>query len=207
MSSDLAASDPFAEIRQLDEPCRIGVIADTHIYDGGRRRLPDGVLRLFTRADVDLLVHLGDANVMSVLEELGSLAPLIAVPGNNDEPDIHFLLDETVTFSAGERTFGVLHGHGGRSARIEAARRFAGKVDCVLFGHSHQPMIDRKRDTILFNPGSATDRRFAEHFGIGLIDVADGAISPDLILYQDPDHLDHVDVTRTIVEPLSEGTS
>jgi len=102
----------------------------------------------------------------------------------------------------GERTFGVLHGHTGRTARDEAVRRFVGKVDCVLFGHSHKPLIDQVDDTILFNPGSATDRRWNEHFGIGMIWVEDGVIYPELIVYTDADHLDNVDVsTRGDVRP------
>ena len=186
---------PATRKRRFDDPATIGVIADTHIYPGGRRQVPGGVLRLFERARLDLLVHLGDVNSRHVLEELAEIAPLIAVPGNNDDPELQYMLTETTRFRVGERTFGVLHGHGGRTARDEAVRRFVGKVDCVLFGHSHKPLIDQVDDTILFNPGSATDRRWNEHFGVGLIRVADGVIDPELIVYQDPDHLDNIDVS------------
>lgn len=186
---------PATSKRRFDDPCTIGVIADTHIYTGGRRTIPDGVIRLFERAQLDVLVHLGGVNSRHILEELADLAPLIAVPGNNDDPELHYMLTETTRFTVGERTFGVLHGHGGRSARSEATRRFVGKVDCVLFGHSHQPLIDQVDDTILFNPGSATDRRWNEHFGIGVIGVQNGEIHPELLLYQDADHLDNIDVS------------
>lgn len=188
---------PATSQRRFDDPITIGVIADTHIYPGGRRVIPPGVIRLFERAGLDLLIHLGDVNSRHVLEELAEIAPLIAVPGNNDDPELQYMLTETTRFTVGERTFGVLHGHTGRTAREEAVRRFVGKVDCVLFGHSHKPLIDQVDDTILFNPGSATDRRWNEHFGIGLIRVRDGTIDPELILYQDPDHLDNIDVSST----------
>jgi uncharacterized protein len=186
---------PATSQRRFDEPLTIGVIADTHIYTGSRRVVPPGVIRLFERARIGLLVHLGDANSRAVLEELAELAPLIAVPGNNDDPELHYMLTETTRFQVGERTFGVLHGHGGRSAKTEAIRRFAGKVDCALFGHSHMPLLDKAEGTILFNPGSATDRRWHEHFGVGLIRVEGGEIVPDLILYQNADHLDNIDVS------------
>lgn len=140
------------------------------------------------------MVHLGDANTQLVLEELAEVAPLIAVPGNNDDPELHYMLPETTRFWIGDRSFAVLHGHGGRSARIEAKRRFAAKVDCVLFGHSHQPLIEKVGDTILFNPGSATDRRRSQHFGVGMITVENGAIEPELMLYLDGDHLDNIEV-------------
>lgn len=186
---------PATSQRRFDDPLLIGVIADTHIYPGGRRVVPPGVTRLFERAGIELLVHLGDANSRIVLEELAELAPLIAVPGNNDDQELHDMLTETTRFTVGERSFGVLHGHGGKSAKLEAIRRFVGKVDCVLFGHSHIPLIEQVDDTILFNPGSATDRRWHEHFGVGLIRVADGRIEPELILYQNADHLDNIDVS------------
>lgn len=186
---------PATSQRRFDDPCTIGVISDTHVYPHGRRRIPDGVIRLFERANLDLLVHLGDVNSRHVLEELAELAPLIAVPGNNDDPELHFMLTETTRFQVGDRTFGVLHGHTGRTAREEAVKRFVGKVDCVLFGHSHKPLIDQVDDTILFNPGSATDRRWNEHFGIGIVWVEGGVIYPELIVYKDPDHLDNIDVS------------
>ena len=185
------------ERREFEAPLTIGVISDTHIYPHGRRAVPDGVLRLFDRAEIDLLVHLGDVNTRMVLEELADIAPLIAVPGNNDDPELVFMLPETTRFTVGRHTFGVLHGHGGRSARSEAIRRFAGKVDLVMFGHSHMPLLERVDETILFNPGSATDRRWHEHFGVGLIRV-DERIRPDLVLYQDPDHLDNIDVSTYV---------
>lgn len=206
MSSDSEELEPVTSRRVFADPCRIGVIADTHIYAGGKRKIPAGVMRLFERAELDIVVHLGDANVRKVLEELAAIAPLIAVPGNNDDLAMHSMLPETVRFQVENRSFGVLHGHGGRTARSEAERRFAGKVDCVLFGHSHQPLIDRVDDTILFNPGSATDRRWSEYFGVGLIDVYRGEISPELILYLDADHLDNVDVSPRHYSKRNQGT-
>jgi putative phosphoesterase len=180
--------------RTFEAPLTIGVISDTHIYTGSRRIIHPAIYRLYERAGVDLMVHLGDANSRSVLEEIAEFAPLLAVPGNNDDDDLQFLLPETVRITVGKHTFGMLHGHGGRSARDEAIRRFVDKVDCVLFGHSHKPLLEKVRETVLFNPGSATERRWNPHFGIGLITVTEEAFTPDLIVYSDPEHLDNVDV-------------
>lgn len=185
---------PITDRREWRDPCRFGVIADTHVTVSGRRAIPDGVPRLFERARPDFIVHLGDANTIGVLEMLAGIAPLIAVPGNNDDLDVYELLSPVERFQVGERSFAAIHGDGGRSARSEAERQFAGMVDCVLFGHSHQPLIEQADGTILFNPGSATDRRWGEHFGIGLISVVDGRIDPELILYQHGDHLDNITI-------------
>lgn len=194
MSRRAHQAGPATSQRVFDAPLRIGVISDTHIYTGGRRELHPAITRLFRRARADLMVHLGDANSRSVLEEIAEIAPLIAVPGNNDDDDLQVILPQTTRFSVGRFTFGVLHGHGGRSARDEAIRRWAGKVDCVLFGHSHKPLLERVDGTTLFNPGSATDRRWHPHFGVGLIVVEEDRFSPDLIVYAHPEHLDNVPV-------------
>ncbi len=185
---------PFTPQRFFDAPLTIGVISDTHIYTGSRRELHPEVIGLFERARVDLMIHLGDANSRSVLEEIAEIAPLIAVPGNNDDEELQNILSETTRIKVGRFTFGIIHGHGGRSAREEAVRRWAGKVDCVLFGHSHKPLIDKVNNTVLFNPGSASERRWNPHFGVGLIRVTDEAFSPDLIVFSDPNHLHNVRV-------------
>lgn len=187
---------PTTSKRAFDAPLTIGVISDTHIYAGSRRQLDDGVKRLFGRAGVELLVHLGDANTLDVLEELAELAPLIAVRGNNDEEDLQYTLPLTTRFTVGQKTFAAIHGHGGRSARDVAIERWAGKVDCVLFGHSHLPLIEQERGTILFNPGSPTDRRWHPHFGVGVISVDKSGIQPDLVLFEHPDHLDSITFTQ-----------
>jgi predicted phosphodiesterase len=83
----------------------------------------------------------------------------------------------------------LLHGHGGASARSEARRRAAPGVACVVYGHSHVPLIELEGETILFNPGSATDRRWQEHFGVGLLHVTDEKVDPELVLYDDPRQL------------------
>lgn len=189
---------PTTESRAFDVPLRIGVIADTHLYDRRGTAMPAPVLDLFRRANLGLIVHLGDANTRAVLEQLAGIAPLVAVVGNNDDVELYTTLPETATFTVGKHRFAALHGHGGRTARDEAIRRFRGHADCVLFGHSHRPLIEQLDDTVFFNPGSATDRRWHEHFGVGLIDVWADRFQPDLILFSHPDHLVNIDVSEGV---------
>jgi len=189
MSSELDDLGPVTAARSFAASLTIGVLADTHLYPRRGITLPQPILELFRRAEVGLLLHLGDANTRAVLEQLTPLAPLIAVAGNNDDFELQETLPEAVQFTVGPFRFAALHGHGGRTARDEAIRRFSGGVDCVLFGHSHKPLLERVADTILFNPGSATDRRWHEHFGLGVIHVDSGRITPELILFDEPRHL------------------
>jgi putative phosphoesterase len=184
----------LTEERSFTVPLTIGVISDTHLYARRGTELPAPVLDLFRRAHVGLLVHLGDANTRAVLEHLSGIAPLLAVVGNNDDTELQFTLPHSLRFTVGPYTFGAIHGHGGRTAREVARKRFAGKVDCALFGHSHKPLIETVDDTVFFNPGSATERRWSEHFGIGLITVTGEKFTPDLILFGNPAHLANIKV-------------
>ncbi len=190
-----AQSVGVTDLRKFSTPLTIGVISDTHVYPRGVRRLPEEALDLFQRFAVGLIVHAGDVNHPEVLKRLAQEAPVIAVAGNNDDSELRRFLPATMTFSVGPYRFAVLHGHGNRSARV-AARRLASAADCVIYGHSHIPLIEEESGTIFFNPGSATDRRWHEHFGLGVIHVDSGRITPELILFDEPRHLVNIRPSR-----------
>ncbi len=181
--------------RSFAAPLTIGVISDTHIYAGGRRSLPPQILDLFRRFEVDLLLHGGDVNTIEVLAELGRIAPVIAVQGNNDTPEVCEVAPDGVEFRVGRFRFALVHGHGGRSARAEAIRRYGGTADCVVYGHSHIPESSREGSTVLFNPGSATERRWHPHFGIGLIRVGTERCQPELLLFANPRELERIEAS------------
>lgn len=171
-------------------PLTIGVISDTHIFGGGgSRKLPDEVLDLFGRFDVDLIVHVGDIVIEDVLDTLAAVAPVIAVYGNNEPVKLWKALPERIVLTVGEHRIGVVHGHGGATARATAKAAFAEPMDLVIYGHSHIPMIEETDGVVYFNPGSPTDRRWSGHFGIGIITIDEQGIRPELILFDAPAHL------------------
>lgn len=169
-------------------PLVIAVIADTHVFDGGARRLSPEVPALFRRWGVDLILHAGDVGSGSVLAVLAEIAPVLAVRGNNEAPALAEALPEVVRFRVGRARFVLLHGLEGKTARL-AARRYAAEADVVVYGHSHIPKMERLGEAILFNPGSPTDRRWGPHFGVGRIVVAKHGIEPELVLFDDPRQL------------------
>ena len=56
----------------------IGVISDTHIPHF--KKLPEAIWEHF--AEVELIIHAGDLSVLSVIAELETIAPVVAVQGN-----------------------------------------------------------------------------------------------------------------------------
>ena len=177
---------------RVASPVLLGVVGDTHISPTTRGRSLHPVIELFRRANVELILHAGDAGHASVLESLQQVAPTVAVRGNADPPDLVETLPDRVWIDAGSRVVLLLHGHHGKTA-LKAARAAAKpEIDLIVFGHSHKPLIDQEGSTILFNPGSPTERRWNPHFGIGLVRVSDAEVEPELVLFDDIRHLANV---------------
>ena len=179
----------------VSSPLRLGVVSDTHGSVPPSRRTFEFVAEFFGSAGVDLILHAGDAGHVSVLETLEAVAPIVTVRGNADPLDLIEVLPDRVWIEAGDRTVLLLHGHHGKTAVTAARAAAEPAIDLVVFGHSHRPLIDREGTTILFNPGSPVERRWNPHFGLGLIDVSDEEIKPELVLFEDRRHLANVAVS------------
>jgi putative phosphoesterase len=163
---------------------RIAALSDTHLPRGARR-LPEACLEQLRAAD--LILHGGDFSALSVLEELQALGPPVqAVYGNADEPALRELLPKDLVVDAGGARIGMTHIPGPAAGREERLRRRFPGCDAVLFGHTHQPVVERLpgeggRDVWLLNPGSPTERRRAPCHSMLLLEVAGGEIRPELL--------------------------
>ncbi len=150
------------------------MLSDTH----SPRRwkgCPAAVATQLQQADV--ILHAGDVCTGDVLDLLAEYAPVHAVMGNNDLPEVsEWGAPETLELDLEGLAVGMIHDSGpatGRTARMR--RRFPG-ADLVVFGHSHIPMDVAADGVRIFNPGSPTDRRRQPHGTIGVLDIADGAL-------------------------------
>ena len=148
---------------------RIIVVADTHM-PRRNRELPRALLDAFAGADA--IFHLGDFTSVEVLHRLRQFAPVHAVHGNNDDPDLTATLPLVERTTVGSKEFVLLHGHVAGSSALLAARAVTGG-DAVLFGHSHRAYCAVEDGRLFFNPGSPTDRRWSEHRSFGVIEVGD----------------------------------
>jgi putative phosphoesterase len=142
-------------------PLRVGLISDTH-----------GLLRpeaaAFLRGS-DLIVHAGDICDASVLEALGTIAPTVAVRGNNDRGAWAGSLRESELVEVGSVVLYVIHD----VAAIDLDPEAAG-VRVVVSGHSHKPSAEERGGVLFVNPGSAGPRRFKLPISIAEL-VVDGA--------------------------------
>jgi len=139
----------------------VGVISDTH---GLVRPAAIEALR-----GSELIIHCGDVGDPGVLAALRALAPVRAVRGNNDKGSWAAQLPCSDVVEAGGQMLYVLHDVSDLDLE-PAAAGFA----AVLAGHSHRPLVERRRGVLYVNPGSAGPRRFKLP-----IAVAQLVVSPD----------------------------
>jgi uncharacterized protein len=128
----------------------------------------------------DRILHAGDVCTASVLDELAQFAPVTAVVGNNDGPDIAaWGAAETVTLDLAGLRVGMIHDSGAATGRLPRMRRAFPAAGLVVFGHSHIPLDSGPAadgGLRIFNPGSPTDRRRQPHGTIGVLHIDDGAL-------------------------------
>ena len=134
----------------------VGLISDTH---GLLRR--EAVAAL---AGVDRILHAGDVGRPEILDPLRAIAPVTAVRGNVDTSGWADTLPyDTVVFIEGFNIY-MLHNLRQMTINPKAAR-----MDVVVSGHSHKPLIETVDDVLYVNPGSAGPRRFTLPISVGFL--------------------------------------
>jgi uncharacterized protein len=153
------------------------VLTDTHISRRARR-LPEQLVPYLKRAD--LILHAGDLIEASLLDELALYAPVRAVRGNVDLPEVD--LPETLEFYLGGVRVAMVHDSGRREGRRRRlARRFP-DARVIVFGHSHVPFLEDEDGLLLLNPGSPTDKRRQPRHTFALLWVEEGQARAEVVI-------------------------
>jgi putative phosphoesterase len=146
----------------------VGVISDTH-----------GLIRpeaLAALRGCEMILHAGDVGTPEVLEALRSLAPLVAVRGNNDHGPWASTLPEWETVEVGGCLLYLLHD----VAHLDLDPRAAG-LRAVISGHSHRPAIESRDGVLFLNPGSAGPRRFTLPIALARLEIARGRLEARIV--------------------------
>lgn len=154
-----------------DGSLRLAVVADTH------SALHPNALNVLRSLKPDVMLHAGDIGEHSVLNELSSVCPVLAVRGNIDVRLPGFADRLVIDVASSERLLLrvlLVHiGVYGPKLRADVARLArAESASVVVCGHSHVPFIGSDRGLTVFNPGSAGPRRFNLPILLGTIDVS-----------------------------------
>lgn len=157
---------------------KIAVISDTHTM-GMSRAVPAGAWPYLESADH--ILHAGDVCDPALLDELKSLAPLTAVMGNCDGPEVRSwgVPDETQVVLGGVNV-AMLHDSGLKGGRATRMRRRFPDARVVVSGHSHIPWNTDEEGLLLFNPGSPTWKRQAPFTSMGILWIENGNVEGDI---------------------------
>ena len=145
---------------------KLAILSDTH----GLLR-PEVAERLKT---ADAILHGGDVNKPSIVDQLKQYAPLYIVRGNNDKEWAE-QLPHDLTVTLGGVTFYLVHN------KKEVPADLSG-VDVVVFGHSHKYLLEEKDGVLWLNPGSCGPRRFHQEITMMMAEVEDGTLRVEKIV-------------------------
>ena len=168
---------------------RIGLISDTHLTDPATD-LDPGVYREF--AGVDLILHLGDIYDTFVLDRLEQVAPVIGIQAYPDPVDPRIAPIQILELEG--LTVGMIHNLGFPETSINTdvgvvipsrppaqdilMRKFGKRLDIVIFGDTHEELVDEQQGILFINPGSATFPGIKHALGspgtIAMLEINDG---------------------------------
>jgi len=169
---------------QLREYCptkTVGLISDTHI-PARAKNTPKKVFEVFEK--VDFIVHAGDLVQLSVIDELEQLAPVLAVYGNMDGPEIRGKLPKLNSVKVFDWKIGVIHDPKalfGMGKMREIAKQ--NDFNVLVYGHTHNSSIKWEGKTLFINPGSPTNPipPFIAKPTVALLRMTKEKITPEII--------------------------
>ncbi len=146
---------------------RIAVVSDTHSL------LRPEVLPAI--AGAEHILHAGDVGGIEILNQLRTIAPITAIRGNIDRDGPCVRLPATETLELDGVLIHMLHNIDELDLTPEAA-----DIRVVVYGHSHKPLIETKRDVLYLNPGSIGPGRFNLPVTFAWLTLVDGRPSAEI---------------------------
>jgi putative phosphoesterase len=149
----------------------LGLVSDTH-----------GLVRpeLHTAlAGVEMILHAGDVGGDDVLDELGLIAPVLAVYGNTDmpgDPRLAASIDQTFD----DVSVHVSHGHEvGSPTPEKLLARYPAQV--IVYGHTHRQLVSHADGRLVVNPGAAGARRFNLEPSVALLRLDGDRVAVEIV--------------------------
>ncbi|MYL50690.1 YfcE family phosphodiesterase [Halobacillus litoralis] len=160
------------------------VLSDTHMPKKAKQ-LPERFLKELK--DVDVIIHAGDWQTLDLYETLKDYAPVYGVYGNVDGKEIQNKFPAKQMLEWEGYRIGLIHGHGEKKTTEKRALEafVEDDVDVLIYGHSHIPVLRYFKKTLLFNPGSLTDKRRVPMYSFGKLSLTEKGIHAEHIFFVD----------------------
>ncbi|MEE8413754.1 MAG: YfcE family phosphodiesterase [Dehalococcoidales bacterium] len=169
---------------------RIGLLSDTHI-PWEQKEIPPEVLEAFK--GVDLILHGGDIYSHSVLDDLETIAPVLAALGDDDYPSPDPRIQEVHALNLeGQKVWLIHEGPYFPMSpewldlwwqnRVTPDNENYGKPDIIISGHAHRTLIERFDGILHISPGSPTLLHYKRGLGtIGILELNGGKADIQII--------------------------
>jgi putative phosphoesterase len=158
----------------------VGLISDTHIPIKAKC-IPNKVFQVFDK--VDFIIHAGDLVELTVVDDLEQIAPVLAVYGNMDGPQVRGALPKLNSLKVSDWKIGVMHDPGaifGMAKMRELAKQNGFNV--FVYGHTHNSGIKWEGKTLYINPGSPTNPLpFLRKPSVALLKITHEAVVPEIL--------------------------
>jgi putative phosphoesterase len=158
---------------------KIAILSDTHV-----KKHSDKLFKFIDNLskESDMIIHAGDYVSSNIVSKLREHKNFVGVWGNNDKGYIRDLLKEKMIIPVEGYRIGLYHGHGKSKSTLESAydEFIEDKVDIIIFGHSHQPLILTKNKILMINPGSPSYKRREPWYSYVILEIHDKKINVQL---------------------------
>ncbi|GAB4438197.1 MAG: metallophosphoesterase family protein [bacterium] len=145
-----------------------GVISDTHLNG-----IEEKLIRLYDNylAHCDYIIHAGDLVADEVISFFKK--PVFAVRGNMD---FNSKLPVKRTVEILNKKIGIIHGYGAPEGIEDRIAKEFKDVNCIVYGHTHNPKSELINGVLFFNPGSPFDRRWSDRCSLGYLEIDEKGI-------------------------------
>jgi uncharacterized protein len=127
-----------------------GILSDTHLYQC-TDKFRNQVHRAF--AECDIIFHAGDVTALAVLDAFCG-KKVYGVHGNMCDYDVQRQLPHHKLIELEGYSIGICHGAGPRHNIEERVWHLFPEADCIIYGHTHRPVCEKKGGVLFINPGS-----------------------------------------------------
>ena len=151
---------------------KVGVISDTHL-----RKIEAKFLDIIEKylKDVDVIIHAGDLTTIKILDAFKGKT-VYAVHGNMDDSETQRALPDKLVFEIEGHKIGLIHGWGPPFGFPDKVlKEFKNeKIDCLVYGHSHIPKCEEKKNVLTINPGALFPSFFSRQGSLGYLYIKKG---------------------------------
>ena len=164
---------------------RVGLLSDTHVPDAVRE-LPMLELRKAFEG-VELVLHAGDIYFTSVLDDLATIAPVVAALGDDDsvatmERDQRIKSKHVLTLEGHRLWLVHQRPYGLGQPTFSPSEKKDELPEIVVFGHEHRTTVQQSNGILFVNPGSPTFLNYQRGLGtVGILDVNDGQMHVQIV--------------------------